>query len=57
MENSIKLSIPPDWNEIESIRNAGIHFLKTHSFSDELMHSLTMILNRFLLQSPPHFVY
>ena len=40
MENSLKLNIPPEWNEIENIRNAGIQFLETHGFSDDLIHSL-----------------
>ena len=51
MGNSLKLNIPPDWSEIENIRNAGIHFLKTHGFSGDLIHSLTMILSELVENS------
>jgi hypothetical protein len=51
MENSLKLNIPPDWSEIENIRNAGIHFLETHGFSKDLIHSLTMILSELVENS------
>jgi len=51
MENSLKLNIPPEWSEIENIRNAGIQFLETHGFSSDLVHSLTMILSELVENS------
>jgi len=51
MENSLKLNIPPEWSEIENIRKASIHFLKTHGFSQDLIHSLTMILSELVENS------
>ena len=51
MENSLNLKILPDWSEIEKIRNKGIHFLKIHGFSDDVIHSLTMILSELVENS------
>ena len=51
MDNSLKLNIPPDWSEIETIRMAGMRFLETHGFSDEIVHSLTMILSELVENS------
>ena len=51
MENSLRLNIKPDWNEIEKLRMAGVNFLESHGFTDELIHSLTMILSELVENS------
>ena len=51
MENSLRLNIQPDWNEIDKIRTAGIRFLTKHGFAEDLVHSLTMILSELVENS------
>ncbi len=51
MENSLRLNIQPDWNEIDKIRTAGIRFLTKHGFEEDLVHSLTMILSELVENS------
>lgn len=51
MENTLKLHLAPDWNQIEEARNAGIDFLETHGFQKDLIHSLIMILSELLENS------
>ncbi len=51
MENSFKLNIQSDWNEIEKTRNESARFLKTHGLSNEQTHSLVMILSELMENS------
>jgi len=51
MDNSLRFSIEPDWHEIDKSRNACMRFLETHGFSDDLVHSLTMILSELVENS------
>lgn len=51
MDNSLKLKIIPDWEEIDKLRNSCILFLENHGFSRDLVHSLTMILSELVENS------
>ncbi len=51
MAHTLKLHLPPDWNQIEKIRIAGQGFLETHGFQRDLIHSLIMILSELLENS------
>ena len=51
MDNSLKLNIKPEWDEINILRDSCIQFLETHGFSYDLIHSLTMILSELVENS------
>ena len=51
MDNSFRLTIIPDWGEINKLRDTCIRFLETHGFSNDLVHSLTMILSELVENS------
>lgn len=51
MDNSLHLNIIPDWDEINKLRDACMYFLETHGISNDLIHSLTMILSELVENS------
>jgi len=48
MQNNLALSIKPEWEEIENVRNTGRKFLKSHKLSDEIMDALTMVISELV---------
>jgi hypothetical protein len=48
MKKSIKFSVKPEWDEIEKIRNESAEFLQSHEFSDDTIHSLSMIISELI---------
>ncbi len=48
MKNSIEFNVEPDWDEIEKIRNQSVDFLQSHRFSDDTVHSLSMIISELI---------
>lgn len=48
MKKSIEFSVKPEWDEIEKIRNESAEFLQSHEFSDNTIHSLSMIISELI---------
>ena len=48
MKTSIEFDVKPDWDEIEKIRNESVDFLQSHEFSDDTIHSLSMIISELI---------
>lgn len=48
MKESIRFNLKPDDSEIESVREKGSNFLKTHGFSDEMVQTQMTILQQLI---------
>ncbi len=48
MEKSLKLNLQPEWDEIEKIRNKSSSFFKSHGFSENHIHALTMVISELI---------
>lgn len=51
MEDSLKITLNADWDEIELVRERGSKFLKYHGFSDDDIHSLVMVISELIENS------
>jgi hypothetical protein len=51
MEDSLKITLNADWDEIELVRKRGSKFLKYHGFSDDDVHSLVMVISELIENS------
>ena len=45
---SKKFQISPTWDQIEAIRMESINYFQSHGFSDESIHSLSMIISELM---------
>jgi len=48
MEKFLKLNLKPEWDEIEKVRNKSGVFLKSHGFSEDHIHALTMVISELM---------
>ena len=48
MKKSIEFKVKPEWDEIEKIRNESAEFLQAHEFTDDTIHSLSMIISELI---------
>ena len=51
MENSMKIVLKANWDEIEKVREEGGKFLKFHGMSHDEVHSLIMIVSELIENS------
>ena len=51
MEDSLKITIKADWNEIEQVRERCGQFLKNHGFSEEDVYSVVMVISELMENS------
>lgn len=47
-KRSLKLTIKPDWEEIEEVRNTSSEFLKSHGFPGDAVNALTMVISELI---------
>jgi hypothetical protein len=45
MEHTIKLTLKPDWDEIEPAREKSAKFFETHGFAEDHVNSLIMVVS------------
>ena len=51
MENSIKITLQPEWDEIEKVRNKSTDLLETHGLSKESLQASTMVISELVENS------
>ena len=51
MEDSLKITIKADWNEIEQVREKGGQFLRNYGFSEDDVHSVVMVISELIENS------
>jgi len=47
-KRSLKLTVKPDWEEIEEVRNTSSAFLKSHGFPGDAVTALTMVISELI---------
>ena len=50
-KNTMKTTLRPDWDEIEPLRLKAYNFFGSHELSDNIVHSLVMVLGELLENS------
>ncbi len=48
MKRSMKLTVKPNWEEIEQVRNSSSEFLRSHGFSGDAVNALTMVISELI---------
>lgn len=48
MKRSMKLTVKPNWEEIEEVRNSSGEFFKSHGFSGDVVNALTMVISELI---------
>ena len=48
MKGSMKLTVKPNWEEIEQVRNSSSEFLRSHGFSGDAVNALTMVISELI---------
>jgi len=48
MKRSMKLTVKPNWEEIEQVRNSSGKFLRSHGFSGDAVNALTMVISELI---------
>lgn len=51
MKGSIKLTMKPDWDEIEKIRNKSSEYLKSQGLSKDAVQAFTMVISELVENS------
>ena len=48
MKRSMMLTVKPNWEEIEEVRNSSGEFFRSHGFSDDAVNALTMVISELI---------
>ena len=48
MKKSMKLTVKPNWEEIEEVRNSSGEFFRSHGFSGDAVNALTMVISELI---------
>lgn len=48
VKRSMKLTVKPNWEEIEQVRNSSSEFLRSHGFSGDAVNALTMVISELI---------
>ena len=48
MKRSMKLTVKPNWEEIEEVRNSSGEFFRSHGFSGDAVNALTMVISELI---------
>ena len=51
MEKSIKITLKPEWDEIEKARNESIKFLESNGLSNDSVQAFTMVISELVENS------
>lgn len=47
-KRSMKLTVKPNWEEIEEVRNSSSEFFKSHGFPGDAVNALTMVISELI---------
>ncbi|MFC1543165.1 ATP-binding protein [Candidatus Neomarinimicrobiota bacterium] len=57
IKNTMKITLSPNWDEIEPLRIQAYDFFGSHELSDNIIHSLVMVLGELLENSVKYGSY
>ena len=57
MKKSTRISLKPDWNKIEDVRNTGQKFLSVHGFGEDDKNAIIMILSELVENSIKYGIF
>ena len=48
LKGSMKLTVKPNWEEIEEVRNSSSEFFRSHGFPGDAVNALTMVISELI---------